>query len=122
MDQKKKFVEQWSAISPGDLGLKAAFWTGPDRKALMFRPIVGWVTFTFREVGAPSDVGPSNNFAPVVISDFWLPTLASFLPDCAAIVPKDLTEEQVLTKLGEWAAAGAPQEQLAINVRDVGKA
>jgi hypothetical protein len=120
-EPKKKFVEQWSAISQGDLGLKAAYWTD-DKKGVTFRPIVGWTTFTYREVGAPPDVGPSNSFAAVVISDFWFPVSASFVPNYAGVVPKDATAEQVLTKLQEFEKAGAPQEPIGINVREVGKA
>jgi hypothetical protein len=122
MDPNKKFIEQWSAIAPGDLGLKAAIWTDPEKKGVTFRPIVGWITYTYRELNAPPDVVPRNNFAPVVIGDDWVPTLLSFVPDYAGIVPKDLGEEQVIDRLRQWAAGGAAQEPLAVNVRDVGKA
>ena len=89
------FHEWWSAISPGDLGLKAGYWTGNDSDPMTFLPIVGWVTVLMRKLPFIDDKNlPQNGFYPVVISDLMFPELANLLPNYCAIFLKDMTDDQ----------------------------
>jgi hypothetical protein len=93
-------VEDWSAISQGDLGLKAVYWTDETKTAIMSRPIVGWVTYGTREA---TQAIPRHGFAAVVIAPWWLPVLAGAIPNHACIAPKDANDQEILTRMREWA-------------------
>lgn len=121
MSEPRVIQEQWSAISPGDLGLQAAYWTGNDDDPVSLRPIVGWITWTLREDPGPDDARPRNGLTALVIADFWYPVLAPALPDFFAYVPRGLTEKDVLPQLRAWRGKPRP-EQPAINVPGVGRA
>lgn len=107
------FAEEWSSISPGDLGLRAIFWQDDSKTSITSRPIVGWVTFVARMV---TDVIPKNGFAAVVIADWWLPALASLIPRYACIAPKDATDAEVLARMqGEWKMTPNPTPNSPLN-------
>ena len=73
MADPKKYLEDWSAITPTDFGLHAAYWTGKPDEAVTFRPILGWITYNAKEVGSPPDTLLKNGFGAVVLSDAWWP-------------------------------------------------
>lgn len=98
-------VEQWSAISQGDLGLKAVYWEDAAKTSITSRSIVGWITWTNRKL---PDVVPFNGFAAIVIGDNWMPAAAQNLPGYACIAPNGATEEEIIARLREWGAAPNP--------------
>ena len=122
MGEMTVFQEQWGAISQGDLGLQAAYWTGQDDDPVSFRPIVGWITWTLREDPGPDDPRPRNGLTALVIADFWYPVLAPALPNFFAYVPRGLSEKDVLPQLRAWRAKSQPEQQPMINVPGIGKA
>jgi hypothetical protein len=92
-------IEHWSAISQGDLGLKAVYWTDDKKVAIISRPIVGWVSYTVRRV---TDILQERGFAAVVITDRWFPTIASFLPRYFCIAPKDAPDDEIIETASKW--------------------
>ena len=52
MPDPKRYLEDWSAITPTDFGLHAAYWTGKPGEPVTFRPILGWITYNAKEVRA----------------------------------------------------------------------
>jgi hypothetical protein len=77
-----------SAITPGDLGLKAAYWNhkGGD---VSFLPIVGWVSVTnYVQAGAVP-------FAALVLSADHRPVFANAIVDYVGTFPKGATSAQV---------------------------
>lgn len=97
--------EMWSGITAGDLGLKAVYWTGGTAEdGLTFRPIVGWITFN--TIGPASPPYVPHGFAAIVISDAWLPTLASAVAGFQGVAPKDASNEVIKRQVEEWRAAG----------------
>jgi hypothetical protein len=107
-----KFIAQWSAISPGDLGLRAAYWNGKAGDPVTFRAIVGWISFNAKEASSPKDAPSENGFAPVVIDDRWFPRLAGQISNHVGVVPKDMRDEDVQKRVEDWDARrqGAPVE------------
>ena len=94
----KIFHETWSAISPGDLGLRAVY-RGDDGK-LVYRQNLGWVSISCTNV--MSTENSFSGFYPVVLSDLMIPVLASLIPGYQAIVLKDMNDTMVEGKLKEW--------------------
>jgi hypothetical protein len=92
------FHESWSTISPGDLGLKAGFWTGEDSDPMTFTPIIGWITVTLRKADEP----PFNTFAAVVLSEQMFPVLALTLPNHRGVFLKDMPADQAKVRAREW--------------------
>ena len=86
--------EHWSPISPGDLGLKAGYWTGQDADPLRFRPVLGWIT-----VNTASN---QHFFQAVVLSDLMLPTVAILMPQYCGVFLKEMTEEQAKAEAKRW--------------------
>lgn len=117
----KEFIEQWSAITPHDLGLKAAYWSGKSEDPITYRPIIGWLTIT----GRPTDAAPNtpliNKFFPQVLSDNWWPMSSWTVPDYAGVVPKDISDEAAKEAITRWRKA-PPGEDVQVNVRGVGLA
>jgi hypothetical protein len=103
---KSQNHEMWSAISQGDLGLKAGFWTGKEGDTLTFRSIVGWVSVVSQDV--PSEVPPKNGFFPVVLADYMLPTGAMFLPNYVGVFLKNMSDKEAKIASASW-TGGAPQ-------------
>ena len=120
MPDPKRYLEDWSAITPTDFGLQAAYWTGKPDEPVTFRPILGWITYNAKEVGSSPDTLLKNGFGAVVLSDAWWPLLAFQINDYGGVFPKTLDLETVKAKIAEWRSSGA--EQFRINVRGVGKA
>jgi hypothetical protein len=120
MPERKVFIEEWSAMSQGDLGLHASYWTGQSGDPVIFRPIVGWVTFNARPVDAPPGTPLTNGFGAVVLSDTWWPVLASHIAHYGGVFPKDLSPEATMAKITEWRAPGA--EDIQMTGREIGKA
>lgn len=120
-EQQKIYPERWSAITPNDLGLQAAYWNGKDDDPVTFRQIVGWITYSLDEVPNPSEKKSRNGFAAIVIADHWYPALAGSVPDYAGTVPKGLSSAEVLPRLKSW--KGKPEaSQDQVNVLGVGRA
>lgn len=86
-------TEEWSGISPGDLGMKAVYWKDEAKTGFTFRPIIGWITFGSRKL---TDAVPTHGFAAIVIADWWLPALATGIKGHACIAPKDATDEEII--------------------------
>jgi hypothetical protein len=108
MEEKKDQAQEvWSAISPGDLGLKAGYWTEKDSDPLTFKPIVGWITVLSREPPFTDSNPPKNGFYPVVLADplfsglMW-PIVASNLPSYCGVFPKKMTERKAKALALEW--------------------
>jgi hypothetical protein len=96
----KVLHEMWSAISPGDLGLKAGYWTGKEGDALTFRDIVGWATVVSREV--PSDEPPKNDFFAVVLADNMFPVVATIVPHYCGVFLKAMAESEAKKAAVVW--------------------
>lgn len=107
-----RISEEWSAISPGDLGLKAAYWVNEPGGDFLFRPIVGWVTFTRRNLLVPTDPA-QRDFQPVVIADNYWPALAITVPKAIGVFPNDMNAEGVRATLEKWNAAGESGSQIS---------
>jgi hypothetical protein len=89
-----------SSICPGDLGLKAAFWTDTRRAAFTFKPILGWVTVMnhfFRLEARDQD------FHPVVLNEFGHPVLAPLIKGYAWVFEKGVSHERAKQLWDEWA-------------------
>ena len=120
MPDPKRYLEDWSAITPTDFGLQAAYWSGKPEEPVTFRPILGWITYNAKEIGSSPDTLLKNGFGAVVLSDAWWPLLAFQINDYGGVFPKTLDLETVKAKIAEWRSSGA--EQFRINVREVGQA
>lgn len=105
-------IEEWSGISPGDLGLKAVYWTDDTCTAIVSRPIVGWITYAGRRL---TDVLTNRGFAAIVIADFWVPVLAGAVPRFVGIAPKDKSDEEIIARMREWGAGGGSPQPQGIN-------
>jgi len=92
----------WSAISSGDLGLKAGYWTGKDDDPLTFRPIVGWVTAMTRKVPFTDADPPKNGFYAVVLADDMYPTPAGLLANYCGVFLKKTKEDLAKQLALEW--------------------
>jgi len=101
--------EWWSAISPGDLGLKVGYWAGKDADPLIFKPIVGWVTVLSRKM--PSEDPPNNIFCPIVLSDRMFPALPTAVPNYCGVFLKDMSEEDAKKRAEEWMNRGSGELQ-----------
>ena len=120
MPDPKRYLEDWSAITPTDFGLHAAYWIGKAEDPVTFRPILGWITYNAKEIGSSPDTLLKKGFGAVVLSDAWWPLLAFQISDYGGVFPKTLELETIKTKIAEWRHSGA--EQFRINVREVGRA
>lgn len=116
---KPQHHEMWSAISPGDLGLKAGFWTGKEKDPLDFKSIVGWVSVVSRT--APSDTPPQNGFHPVVLADNMYPVGAPLLPRYCGVFLKEMTESEAKRVAATWRNASSGVEPQP-NVKGTGVA
>jgi len=96
------YHEWWSAISPGDLGLKAGEWTGKDSDPMTFRPIVAWVTVMMRKLPFTDANPPDNRFLPVALSDTMFPVLAGLIPTHCGVFLKNMTEAEAKVRAREW--------------------
>lgn len=110
------YIEQWSAISQGDLGLKAGYQVAEGGE-VAFREIGGWITISGRDPGLAL---ARNLFVPVVVADNGYPTRADYLPGFLGTFGKDLSPAEALKKSEEWRTP--QQEQIKPNVPGVGKA
>jgi hypothetical protein len=110
MPDDKKQKPQLSAICPGDLGLKAGYWTRKDEDQIRFRPILGWVTVTnFHDQGIATEP-----FQPVVLNDHGLPVPARFIEPYLGTFASALTAAQAREEIERWPKpqkAGAPPQQ-----------
>jgi hypothetical protein len=98
--------EEWGAFSQGDLGLRAAYWQDQDGGELVFRPIVGWVTWNATNTLIPTDP-IQHGLAAVVMNDRYWPVPANFTPRYAGVFPKDMSADDARGKIAEW---GGPQD------------
>jgi hypothetical protein len=92
-----RFVARWSAVSQGDLGLKAGIRN--DAGQLTFRPILGWVTVTERKVGTEE---VSNQIHPLLLNDRGYPTLGIFVQGCVGVFPVAMSDEQAAEFSKQW--------------------
>ena len=92
-----RFVATWSAVSQGDLGLKAGIRTSAGE--LTFRPILGWVTVTERRVGTDE---VSNQIHPLLLNDMGYPTLGIFVQGCVGVFPIGMTDAQAAEYSKRW--------------------
>jgi hypothetical protein len=120
MADQRQFLEEWTAVTPVDFGLQAAYWTRKAEDEVSFRPIVGWLTFNSREVGSSPDAPFYNGFAAVVIGDFFWPVMANLIANFGGTVPKDMDPAMVKAQIAEWDAAGP--ELIRFTGRGVAKA
>jgi len=102
--------ELFSAITPGDFGLKAGYWTGEDSDPMTFRPVLGWVTVTSLPPYTEANP-PKNLFWPLVLSDRMYPVLAIAVPNCRGVFLKDMPEDQAKVRSQEWAVRPEPDLQ-----------
>ncbi len=104
------FATTWSALSPGDLGLKA----GVCNKAgeLTFCPILGWVTVTKRKIGTEEAI---SQLHPVLLNEVGYPTLAMFVRGCVGVFPKDMSDEQAVEFSKRWRDANKKRVSPTIN-------
>jgi hypothetical protein len=116
----RKFIETWSSISQGDLGLKAAYWKDETKEEILFRPIVGWLSYSAVEAGK-SDAPSTNGFVPVVIDDTWFPRSAWVLPNYVGVLLKEITAEDILERLKKAREAGT-EETIQFTGRERGSA
>jgi hypothetical protein len=119
-EPKKMNLEQWSASIPGDLGLRAAYWTKKPEDPLTFRPIVAWVVYNVRPADAPAQAPINNGFTPVVVSPWFWPVLANQLVDYLAVFPSAMDETAVIAEFKAWEEARANNVQ--VNVPGRGQA
>lgn len=90
----------WSAITPGDFGLVAAFWSGADADGVEFRPIIGWVTYSSR---SPARTSGTHGFFPVILeSDF--PNIANAIANFAGTLPAGIEQDEAKRKLAMYRA------------------
>jgi hypothetical protein len=92
------FAEAWSAIVPGNFGLQAGVMRGD---AIVFRPILGWVTVTSRRVDSSETM---SGFHSVVLSDVGHPVLLDFVAGNVGVFSMEMSEEQALALKREWEA------------------
>jgi len=118
---KPQHHEMWSAISQGDLGLKAGFWSGEESDSLAFKPIVGWVSVVGRDVPSSPEVPPKNGFYPVVLADHMYPTGAPMLPKYCGVFLKSMSESEAKTAALAWLKPKAGAEPQP-NVTGIGHA
>ncbi len=107
----------WSAISPGDLGLKAGFWTRKKEDPLTFREIVGWVSIATRVVPNPA----VNGFYAVILSNSMHPSLAMALEGYCGVFLKNMAAPDAKVRAMEWLDA-KPGAEPQPNVKGVGQA
>src|SRR6185369_9533789 len=81
------FEETWSALTPGDLGLKVGYLE--DGGAVTFREIVGWVVFNSRSVKGTGVV--RRGFGAIVIADNGFPAAAGNMPGYLGTFHKGMT-------------------------------
>ncbi|HXJ21104.1 MAG TPA: hypothetical protein VMT03_12810 [Polyangia bacterium] len=117
----KQFVEQWSGITPHDLGLKAAYWSGKEDDPVVYRPVVGWMTVTGRATDAPPNTPLANQFFPLVLGDDWWPHSAWELTNYGGVVPKDIADDAVKEAIKKWRTKPEGPD-VQVNVRTVGQA
>lgn len=106
--------ETWSAISQGDLGLKAVYRTLPNGP-FSFRDIVGWVTYNVDD--GPYPPSCRNGFVAVVLSDWHFPVFAWNVPGYIGVVPRAFDGRDVQQFIDS-----GPKQDPPINVRGVGQA
>lgn len=111
-----RFPSIYSAITPNDLGYKAAYWSRKPDDPVTFRPIIGWMTGP--EVHANNTSYPYQWLA-IVPGDEWCPELAGNVPHFGCICPKDVDDQAELKKRIEQFKQ-LPEAQ--INVRTVARA
>jgi hypothetical protein len=102
-----RFAASWSAVSQGDLGLKAGIRNQAGQ--LVFRPILGWVTVTERQIGTEE---VSNQLHPVMLNDVGYPTLGMFIDGCVGVFPKDMSDEQASEFSRRWTDTNETQSPL----------
>jgi len=113
------YIEEWSAISPGDLGLKAVF-QASEGMEVTFRQIVGWVTYNGRDPGLSL---AKSGFLPVVVGDHTYPIAAHLVSGYIGTLPNDITAAGATQMVEDWRKKKTEREdQITINVPGVGKA
>ena len=116
----QRFVEQWSAITPGDLGLKAGYSPAVEGGAVTFRPIIGWVSVTRHDRVDGTTV---NQFLAVVISDLAAPAPATRLPRFLGVFPLPMSPEEAWSFSAQWRKQDAdPEAQVVVATQPPGKA
>ncbi len=84
----------FSAMTLGDLGMRAAFWSGRSGEAVTFKPIVGWVT-----VMNVAERGGGDSILPVVQADDGLPIVQPFgLGGCIGIFRHSVSAEEARSR------------------------
>jgi hypothetical protein len=106
MANDTEHAEIWSAISPGDLGLKMGF--GKEGK-VTFRKIIGWVTISSIQTAPVPEKSTRSNFHAVVLSDLNFPVLANFLPDALGVFPKAMSAKDAWEFSKRWRKDGGSQ-------------
>jgi hypothetical protein len=105
------YNEVWSAISQGDLGLKAGYWKDEPGGEVVFRPIVGWVTWFGSNMGAPTEP-TKRGFVAVVIAGTCFPTIAQHAyPKYVGVFPAEMSSDDARKKSEEWSAGGGSESQ-----------
>ena len=107
--EKKHYPERWSGITPNDLGLQAAYWTGNEGEPVIFRAIIGWITYTTDEPNPPH---VRNGLSPIVLGDNWWPVLAMGVSNYAGVVPKGLTPSDALVRIKQWRGQAEPSSTM----------
>jgi hypothetical protein len=93
-----RFIEQWSAITPGDFGLQAGF-RGPRRGEVFFRPILGWLTATSRN----EDTGDVTNGIHAVVMGFVsAPFPAPLIAGYLGVFPKTMAPHEAWEYSKRW--------------------
>ena len=106
----RPFIEQWSAMTPGDFGYKAVYWTDEKKTAFEYREIIGWVVYGTRPA---ESLIPMHGFAAIVRGPQWVPVASVNVPNLHCIAPKEATDEEILAKFPP--KAGAPVQSGTLN-------
>jgi len=118
--EPQRIVEQWSALTPGDLGLKAGFYPAVEGGPVTFRPIVGWVSVTRHDRAAMTT---TNLLIAVVVADVAVLMPATMLEGYLGTFPKQMTPAEAWRFSKQWRKANAgPNAQALVPTQAPGKA
>lgn len=99
----EKVVELWSAIVPGDLGLKAGYYPEGRGESVSFKPLLGWITVTARGVDSGN---VRNQFIGVVMGPLSVPVPATIVPGYLGVFPNSMAPHEAWDFSARWRPAG----------------
>jgi hypothetical protein len=96
-------VETWSAIVPGDFGLKAGYYPEAEGDSVLFRPLLGWITVTARGLESGTQ---RNDFIGVVMSPLSAPVPATLLRGYLGVFPITMAPHEAWEFSARWRPPG----------------